>query len=152
MTNQAEESMEERMTWSQVLEAVRAIAPTEGWAFTVGQVAEATGLTPKETAKWISKFVDWGYVLRGDFEPQEERAFGKRPRRIYHILKRGVEKELGGISDVNRLLDAIYAFRHASGKEAESRAKANLFKEHDHVVESIQKRFKKKDENVPPTT
>lgn len=152
MVNKSDESMEVKLAWSQVLEAVRLIAPTEGWAFTVDQVAEATGLDVKRAAKWISKFVDWGYVRRGDFEAQDTRAFGKRPRRIYHILKRGVEKELGGISDVNRLLNAIQAFRGASGKEAERRTKADLFKECDHVVEGIQNRFQKKAEDSPPTT
>lgn len=128
-----------KLLWTDVLNLVREIAPTEGWAFTTNDLVNA-GIEATAAAKWLTKFVDWGYVRRGDFEAGEP---GRRPRRIYHILKRGLEKEFS-VSDVSRLLGAIQTVRGAEGKEEEAQAMANLFKVADQVVEDREKRFQKK--------
>ncbi len=133
---------EAKITWTQVLEAVRKVAPEIGDAFFVDQVVAKLSIDSKEAARWMTRFVDWGYAVRGDYEASNN---GRRPRRTYHITKYGTEKELGGISDVDRLLGAIRVLREAQGEAQEKRAITALFKAHDFVVEARENRFQKKD-------
>ncbi len=137
--------MKAKLGWTDVLEAARKLAPEQGWAFTVDQIADALKIENADAARWVSKLVDWDYVRRGDFEPEEGRTPGRRPRRLYHMLKRGLEKQLGGQSDVDRLADAIQNLREAIGEVSEKNALQNLFKVHDQVVEDRENRFKKKE-------
>lgn len=131
---------EAKITWIDVLGAVRGIAPAKEDPFFVDQVATALSMDSKEAARWISKFVDWGYVSRGDFETASS---GHRPRRIYYITKYGLEREMPGISDVDRLLQAIQVLREAPDEVREKRALSALFKAHDSVVEERENRFNK---------
>jgi predicted ArsR family transcriptional regulator len=131
-----------QLGWEDVLRAVREIAPEIDSPFTTTTLSNQANIDSVQAAKWLSKFCDWGYVRRGDFESVVQA--GRRPLRIYHILKYGLEKELGGISYVDRLMQAIENLREASGEKAEAAALKALFQAHDYVEEERQKRFEKK--------
>lgn len=133
---------EAKLTWSDVLLLVRQIAPTEGWAFTSRDLV-AAGVEKNEAAKWLTKFVDWGYLRRGEFE-EEAGAFGKRPHRLYHMLKRGLERELGGKSDITRLMEAIQAVRDCVEDKEFQKKISELYRVQDQVSEAIKTRFQKK--------
>lgn len=136
-------SDELKMSWAQVLGVVQQIAPTPGWSFTTSDLEQA-GIEKKEAARWLTKFVDWGYIGRGDFEAASSGA--GRPRRFYHMLKRGLEKDVTtiGRSDFDRLMDAVQELQDARGENAEKAALRNLFRIKDVLLEEREKRLKGK--------
>lgn len=137
---------EAKLSWMDVLAIVQKIAPTEGWAFTTSELVGA-GLDPVEAAKWMTKFVDWGYVSRGEFAT-DKAGVGGRPKRLYHVLKRGLEKDVTiiGLSDVDKLLEAVKELREQPDQNGYERALSNLFKVADQVSEDREKRLNKKKE------
>jgi hypothetical protein len=137
-------SNESKNTWTDVLGLVQRIAPTEGWAFTTSDLIQA-GLEAKEAAKWLTKFVDWGYIRRGEFEGDKV-GIGGRPRRLYHMLERGLKKDVTaiGLSDTDKLLKAILRLREQTTESGEKRALADLFKVTDEVIEARESRLKHK--------
>lgn len=138
-----------KLAWWQVLEAIRLVAQTPDAPFTIDRVLDQVNtpseirLPAKDAARWISKFVDWGYLRRGEFEPGPG-VFGQRPRRIYHILQKGLEKEFGGVTDLDRLLNAIRDLMDTRGDDGEKEAYQNLVQAYERVIEDRENRFKKK--------
>ncbi len=133
-----------KMSWHEVLGLVKSIAPEEGWAFTTTDLVNA-GVDPKHAAKWVSKFVDWGYIRRGDFI--EKTAGGRgRPQRVYHMLKRGKEKDVTTISrsDLDRLIDAVEILQTADDEKAQATAYQDLIQTKDAILDERKKRLEKK--------
>ncbi len=132
---------EAKMSWSEVLGLVQQIAPTVGWAFTTSDLEKA-GLDSKVAARWLTKFVDWGYIARGEFE---EGVGAGRPRRFYHMLQRGLDKDITmiGKSDFNRLVEAVEQLQSAEGEKENSNAYRNLIQTKDDLLEERKKRLEK---------
>lgn len=139
---------EAQMSWSEVLGLVQQIAPAVGWAFTTSDLEKA-GLNSKVAARWLTKFVDWGYIARGEFE---ESAGAGRPRRFYHMLKRGLDKDITmiGKADFERLVEAVEQLQSAEGEKEQSKAYQNLIKTKDDLLDERKKRLEKKPKEEAP--
>lgn len=131
--------------WTDVLDAVKAIAPEVNDTFTVLDVHENMvghfSIDHKKTGQWISKFVEWGYVGRGEFEESKK---GKgRPARIYFTLPSAFKERTGRPSQISRLILAIYDVQGAPQEET-ARALQQLYQVRDEIEEEIANRFIKK--------
>jgi predicted ArsR family transcriptional regulator len=135
---------EAQLLWTGVLAKIQGIATEESTGFTTENLSEAAGVDSVQAAKWLTKFVDWGYIRRGEFEVGGDP--GRRPRRLYYILKRGLEKDVSDVkkSDVVRLMERIQALIDAHGEKAETRALKELIEEYWAVMEDQRKRLEKK--------
>lgn len=152
-----EEAKIPSLTWTQVLAAIRAIAPAVDGSFLIDDLVKKinhehdTTYEYAKAAKWVAKFADWGYVRRGDFLPPEPGV--RKPKRTYHITKYGHKVNLeGGQDHLLRLLDAIQGYRdfyHIGDPDAEVTAATLMFEIADEVTRLREERFKKREENAP---
>lgn len=130
--------------WTDVLDMIKAIAPAAGDPFTVSGVYENLYehflIDPKKTGQWISKFVDWGYVQRGEF--QESKGKG-RPARTYHVLPAALKERSGRPSQISRLILAVYDVQSAP-QEDTARALQQLYQIRNEIEDEIANRFHKK--------
>lgn len=150
----SEEAKTPSLTWTQVLAAIRAIAPAKDDPFLIDDLVKRinhehdTEYEYAKAAKWVAKFADWGYVSRGAFLAPEPGV--RKPKRTYHITKYGHKVNLeGGQDHLLRLLDAIQGYRdfyHAGDPEAESTSAKLLFEIADDVVRLREERFKKRED------
>lgn len=133
--------------WTDVLDAVKAlpqIAEGSTDQFTVAEVFAALesrfAIDPKKTGQWVSKFVEWGYVQRGEFQESQGRG---RPARTYHLLPKALKERTGRPSQLSRLILAIYDVQGAT-TETTPLALQALYKVRDEIEEEIANRFQRK--------